>query len=284
MGKKIIFLGLSLLFLLPEASSQRTPDFATTIYFEDARGNRDSVVIGYDAETPHYFHDPDFGEFSIPLDMPFDSVFEVRIPVTPQLGYSKTHIISSPECGRYSNFENIIEYYVKIIYPPLKVKWDRAAFSDFCHQRSIIQSHLQGPLLGLYSDAVYFNLQDSVVFTDEEMKEKNYSYDLKIDTTVRVMNTQFSPGKTATIELRFSQSFKLFPNPAQDHIQIQWQGWEPQHLFMYSMDGKLIGRQVLQPEEGKVLYAVRSYPPGIYICSLQDAEGNLYSARWVKVE
>ena len=54
---------------------QQAAFFETTIYFEDAVGNIDSVVVGMDEEA-NFEYNPQFGEADI--EAPWDSVFEVR--------------------------------------------------------------------------------------------------------------------------------------------------------------------------------------------------------------
>lgn len=56
-------------------NGQPTAMFEATIWFEDAAGNRDSIVVGYDTLATEDI-DPAFGEAEI--TSPFDSVFEVR--------------------------------------------------------------------------------------------------------------------------------------------------------------------------------------------------------------
>jgi hypothetical protein len=56
-------------------SAQQTPHFLTTLYFEDAAGNQDSIEFGYDYTATEGM-DAAFGEYE--LTDPFDPVFEVR--------------------------------------------------------------------------------------------------------------------------------------------------------------------------------------------------------------
>lgn len=74
MKKIIILLSLSTaipIFLV----GQKTPQFLTMFYFEDAIGNRDSIEIGYDLTATHR-NNPDFGEKT--NLSPFKSLFDVR--------------------------------------------------------------------------------------------------------------------------------------------------------------------------------------------------------------
>ena len=57
---------------------QETAFFELPLYFEDAAGNKDTIIIGYDERIPYNSTEinESFGE--ILIDTPFDSIFEVR--------------------------------------------------------------------------------------------------------------------------------------------------------------------------------------------------------------
>ncbi|GAB4497385.1 MAG: hypothetical protein OHK0019_30910 [Saprospiraceae bacterium] len=59
--------------------------FEMLIYFEDAIGNKDTVIVGYDPDANTYDVNPQFGE--VWLDTPFDSVFEVRVSHSDEWPY-----------------------------------------------------------------------------------------------------------------------------------------------------------------------------------------------------
>jgi len=70
---------LSLLFFVMLLScGLYAQDFSFEMYFEDAEGNRDTLIIGYDSDGSRDTINPGFGEENI-VDIPFDSVFDVRI-------------------------------------------------------------------------------------------------------------------------------------------------------------------------------------------------------------
>lgn len=62
------------IFSIP-IQAQKVAMFETTLYFEDAVGNMDSIRVGHDTAANSTFN-TDFGEEFI--NAPFDSVFEVR--------------------------------------------------------------------------------------------------------------------------------------------------------------------------------------------------------------
>ena len=126
--------------------SQQTAFFETTIYFEDAVGNVDSLVVGMD-EDANFEYNPQFGEADI--DAPWDSIFEVRAAHTLPIGNDdlvmSKKIVASTEGGIHPTLNCILlaesigglYYYAKHL--PITVRWDRGAFANsFCRVGSVL--------------------------------------------------------------------------------------------------------------------------------------------------
>lgn len=120
--------------LLPAVlSAQLTPMFQTTIYFEDAIGNRDSILVGYDT-LANVRYNPDFGE--VDLITPFDSVFEVR--AAHWRPYNSDFITSKIIVGAAEEYLNlpdcyaaeIIIFYINAKYQPITILWDQTTFAE----------------------------------------------------------------------------------------------------------------------------------------------------------
>lgn len=84
---------------------------------------------------------------------------------------------------------------------------------------------------------------------------------------------------TGIEELDRHQLF-IYPNPASQILYIKpEQGKKYQELFIYDMQMKLLMRQAF--EEGA---NIGSLPPGVYIISVSDHQGTIYSSRFTKNE
>src|SRR5690606_28427272 len=114
---------------------QKTAQWETKFYFEDAIGNRDSLTIGYDT-TANVVYNPEFGEENI-RDVPWDSVFEVRagryesdrnlnLPLSKTL-VAKLFIYNSISCYLP---ESPIRMFVKIKHLPVTITWDSTHYQD----------------------------------------------------------------------------------------------------------------------------------------------------------
>ena len=59
-------------------SQTKKPEFEFTLYGEDSKGHKDSVIIGYAHDAIDYYLDTVYGDKNI-ANTKFDSVFEMRV-------------------------------------------------------------------------------------------------------------------------------------------------------------------------------------------------------------
>lgn len=143
--RKIKILLLTLLIFETTKITAQTlePFFETTLYFEDAVGNMDSVIFGYDINATQDI-DPEFGE--VELTTPFDSIFEVRIgssdfpsqKLSKRLIYNTEAYINDTTCYGGS----LTNVYIHAIHQPVKVWWDKEQFlEDICFRGGFVINH-----------------------------------------------------------------------------------------------------------------------------------------------
>ncbi len=136
------------------------PEFSFTLYAEDGKGNKDSIIIGYHPEArSDEVLDTRFADKDI-ANQPFDSVFEIRghkvfrlysslsvqNPKFINKGMSKHLTLrhDTNKCGE----PYILQYgpgvgylLIRMRYPPLKLYWDKSKFSrndNPCISRSFV--------------------------------------------------------------------------------------------------------------------------------------------------
>lgn len=138
------------LFIPYAALCQQTAFFETKLYFEDAAGNKDSLIVGHDEGANHKFN-PQFGE--IDITAPWDSVFEVRaghyldFNQTGEMVLSKK-IIGSTEGGFHPLYHClwVTESAVLLVYAkhlPVTVSWKIDDFKgSFCRIGSTLTPHI----------------------------------------------------------------------------------------------------------------------------------------------
>ena len=141
---------MSILWATHAFAQIKTPEFEFTLYGEDARGHKDSVVIAYDRKTKYEnFLETEFGDVSI-ANKKLDSVFEMRVHKSQYvygildqviarghiakhitLKYGFTRIFPPPDepCVPYGVSQNGF-ILCKVKYLPIKFTWDKSRFSD----------------------------------------------------------------------------------------------------------------------------------------------------------
>lgn len=182
-------------------------EFEMPIYFEDAMGNRDTVIIGIDATASYSTITPSLGEVE---DLSqFDSVLDVRLAHSDNtnLKYSKK-IISNYEY--YVNSHCKIAGGIRIVpyvkYPPLKMIYDhQLLLSQFCWARGLLlfnnneYAFLHPIELHSISDSTYYCLgnTDTIVLDHDKPR------------TINDLTTYLSPIVTQT-GFDTVQSYQLF--------------------------------------------------------------------------
>ena len=143
MKKNLILTILLLQFRLLSQGLQ--PEFEFKIYAEDSKGNKDSVIIGYDHQANTDISiDTRFGDSNIG-NIKFDSIFEMRVhkvtylPVKTSSPVLQTYGVSKRITLHYNNgasSNNCLPYgrsaygfiLIKAKYPPIKIYWNKKEF------------------------------------------------------------------------------------------------------------------------------------------------------------
>jgi len=145
------------------------PMFEMPLYFEDAVGNKDTLIVGYDTAASSQNLNLQFGEELI--DFPFDSVFEVRAIHwdDDDLATSKKiiewHTINGPDvpCSG-STGPNII---ISAQYPPVTIRYDSTLFgSGSCRENAILSPDWGIYTLQYWWDAYHYCLRNTSEITD----------------------------------------------------------------------------------------------------------------------
>lgn len=127
----IIFTLTLVLFSSNSLAQTLTPQFELRLYFEDAAGNRDTLIIGDDPMATNLI-DTIFGEENI-INHVWDSIFEVRVSnkywenypfADTALIQTKKQIVNKEEVGNnYTIFD------IKAKNWPVVISWDSTLFS-----------------------------------------------------------------------------------------------------------------------------------------------------------
>lgn len=132
-------ISLAFLLSLPTFSQSDSIYYEIPIYFEDAVGNKDTVYIGLSEYATNEI-DAQFGEVNL-IDVPFDSVFEVRLTGFDDLsaGGPATYLGKKKYLNvQFTNDDPLtcngirlsdgISFVAQSMHPPLTIKWDSELF------------------------------------------------------------------------------------------------------------------------------------------------------------
>jgi hypothetical protein len=305
--KEIILLLLALIFS-NIIFGQKTAMFEHPLYFEDGIGNRDTLIIGGDT-TASIGINPEFGE--VPDTTPFDSVFEVRginddqwfspnpLLLKKIIGWTEK-VFGYPEPCEDIEFLRII---INIRHLPLKVSWDSKIYTDSaCILATYITSSYNAMAFGpggltlnpedenlaycvAQHDSLIFdigqglfpgNLWEDFIYpveggTTDTMLVLEWNFDYSGSTLVcgGIVNTNEI--------LPVNSSFLVYPNPAEDHLTIQWSDPEarPNQIRVFSSNGVLIQTENVIPVWDINYWRIETntWIPGVYFLQMISKKG-----------
>ncbi|MCB0556772.1 MAG: T9SS type A sorting domain-containing protein [Phaeodactylibacter sp.] len=301
---------LLLLRLLP-VQAQPTAQFETTFYFEDAIGNRDSVIVGYDTLATHDI-DPEFGEMEILA--PFDSVFEVRAghfdwPWREKLSkkiIDRGSIAVGPNPPEDCYSGGRIFIFVWATHQPVKVWWDRPTFlNSRCYRASALLNHwvdeLAGPIAPenippeyaclAAEDSIFFDISEEYLTADSSMARISLEKEVQGLGEQSIYGLRFFPASTpydyspcfwvtSTREADEPPGLLIYPNPTSGEANIQLpEGVEVLLIELYGANGALLRQQRnVQPAQ----FNLSGLPSGIYQLLVMGSDGKRYWERVVK--
>ena len=286
MRKSLLFCGLCCYGAMLLA--QAVPRFQMPLYFEDAIGNRDTIVVGYDAMGSYDTLNPLFGEYAITA--PFDSIFEVRAAhaIDPPHTLSKK-IISHYEGGVGDTcFASAgVEIFIQAKYLPITVRYDTALVnSSYCHQNMILSPDWFIFLVQYWWDArEYYCMThtDMVVDTFTHPGTMHIGGDdwLTRPFEVEGQGIKELPGYFWIIKyfgicqnqvgteapVTSVPTMSLMPNPVSDLLQVVWPEVFSGRLEVFgSLGNRILLRQALHQSKTTEI-DVSQLPGGLYFLS-----------------
>lgn len=253
--------------------------FEHPVYFEDGQGNRDTVIIGGDT-TAALGINPEFGE--IPLNTPFDSVFEVRT-ISEMEWWKSNPTFTKKYIGWTENVfgfpelcENIefVRFVIHIKHLPLKVSWDSKLYADsLCILSSYLTSSANAINIGPWTlslnpedeNLAYCVAQQDSVILDigQGLYPGNlyndFIYDIEGGTTDTMLilewDFDYSGSSLVCGEIvsaeniqRLNSPYYTYPNPSNDNIKLRWEDNKNiiQDINVYTANGQLLSNVIFE--------------------------------------
>lgn len=263
-----------------------------TMNFEDAKGNTDSLIIGYDPNATDTV-DTAFGETNL-YGNPWDPIFEVRLSGrrffqspfnTGDNLHLKKQIFSVP-CDRGDLSRGVL---IKAKYWPVKVRWNKALFQDTCLMQS-------------YFGSVYFDID---VFVGGI---RNLRFRLMKDSSYFVFTPNYNVGGNPFIYTGFinekgdtisnfwlylsnhlytpisslisTNQFIIYPNPVTNVLHVSFISNSNLKIKTISILD-INGKEIIKTSSPQI--DVRNLIKGIYIIKIATPSNQAGIAKFIKL-
>lgn len=275
-------------------NAQLTPEFEFKLYFEDAKSNLDSIILGYDS-TAGPTIDPEFGEMDI-TDLPFNSSLEVRGSL---FSYNQSKIFIDGyrqeicDMGR-TNYLNV-DIYSKNY--PITMRWDSSLFLfEECRVWSHFTRDLNNSLgipivvdgLHLLNQASQFIIDEDYINYTKPAGMNSYVHDVEGIGKDTIQSIFFGFGKQAPFNVSVNEldllPFSLFPNPASNQINIEF----PENFSGSSINFQIfdaLGRIIREAESfyNNDKIEVGTLKSGIYYLKIFDESKLIGIEKFMKI-
>ena len=311
--KKLAFVFALLAQVFPFAG-QLEPNFQTTLYFEDAAGNRDTIVVGLDT-LADAFYNPQFGEMDI--SAPFDSVFEVRATHWSSFGWGEgnyvlskkivsvaEHNVDPPACLTGAG----VLLFMHARYQPVRIYWQPGTFDTYCLHGSFFTPdrlhQMIDPWDWLAMPAIRFGCaagvdsyeiglgdafrapQEIPYIAMQEVEGQPGVQDSIYGLAFGITESYFIPCSQVPVHNVASagtmQSLDIYPNPADDYITLGASGdLLPAAVYLY--DGTGTGITALSSVRGALQIDTRRLRRGVYFVVLRSDSGMVRTGKFIKM-
>jgi hypothetical protein len=285
------------------------PEFSFTLYAEDGKGNKDSIIIGYhpDARSDEVL-DTRFADKDI-AHLPFDSVFEIRGHKVFSLwnkstqnapfidkGMSKHLTLShdSNKCGE----PYLLQYspgrcylMIRMKYPPLKLYWDKSKFSRInnpCISRSFVfySEKIMNLVFPQHLINQFTYLDEKSAVSDTSLVPIVFKNNLgKLDTTQAnyVFIFQKSGLTVSTPDVTSHFPLKVYPNPCFDELQVSLPEniGEIREVNIFTLDGKRVLCPSIQSND-LITLQTKDISIGQYFIAIHTIDGKVLSSSFPK--
>lgn len=263
-------------------------EFSFPIFFEDAIGNKDTIIVGHDSLGSLAIQE-EFGEVDI-LGTTYDSVFEVRTAIyeyddvacfdnnDPRLAESRQMIVKNTcyDLDYFDEAESIMAV-IKCQNLPFTVSWDATIFTDTCQWVRIVDWAPGG-----WFDACCCNGASITDLMHTLSSATFISTDYIIHTPQDTFFTLFFPFEgDKTVRLDESNTpnevFRLFPNPTSNYLEIEFpenNTRERDRMEIVFFD--IHGREVFTSKLSSHRIDIRECKPGLYFYQIRENNRAIY--------
>jgi hypothetical protein len=277
-----------LIFSLVIAGLANGQEFVFKINFKDAKGNRDSIILGYD-KIATVMIDSLFGEQNI-INKPLDSSFDVRVSnmwnfysfsgrdfndsFYSDSFQTKKQIIPD-SCGKWFRLITI-DIFCKNW--PVQATWDSSLFKRKCVQGSLLASVNPGGWWDTGSPSDLFRLgfanANKRTFTanfNSKDFNSNYAYINNKGDTVSVFWQAFGDSSLIImgVDSLINSPFQVYPNPTNGLLKISGSMEKVDCINLFELTGRLV------TSTKNDYIDLKGCKKGIYVVSIKLKNGKM---------
>jgi len=264
-----------IVFAMPLMSQE----FSFTLYLEDAAGNKDQVVLGYDAEATMGI-DPQFGEEDL-IDTAFERDFEVRVGNLFDSYFPKSlskKQISPKSCGTDFYYVYFQHVFVRCKNYPITISWD-ADFNDECIDHSFLTDWDSGG----WFDAVHgweqgpFFLKEtgSVVlpYLNKALGSRLYN-GVELNYFYVAISSKEDFKKVVSLDkVSVENPIKVYPNPMEEKMKLA-SLFPMEKITLFDLNSRIV-REISCNGELEYTLSRRSIPAGVYLLKITRKDGKI---------
>jgi hypothetical protein len=292
------------LTLITYIVNAQQPDFQYTLLVEDARGNKDSVVLGYDNASTQYTPSSTFGEIDI-KSRPFDSIFEVRATKASNrfsITFHSKKVIANSEtrCTAISGGSSIITLLIRAKYYPIKFKWNKTPFQQPCQSNSLLLSSesyfTYDPSLRNLADSlyrtVYLRQQSEKVEAFDKRAPSGqpnsafyYAFNAPLNNgvsdTIWTYSTVFRIGQGVATSEQKAQELNGFPNPCFEELTLELPDYETGQIEVFDIMGRKV-KAIKVESINQLKMDVKDLNHGLYFLKFKTNKEKVYVSKFIK--
>lgn len=282
--------------------SSYAQEFSFEFYFEDAVGNRDTLILGYDTLATDSI-DPVFGETNM-IGTHWDSLFDVRITdhffrqrdsIRDTATFHTKKQIVNYSCSEWPERNwpfTLTAIDIKAKHWPVTASWNTSPFQDSCINGSILTSIHPGGWwdVGSPSDLglVALGQQERVSFSSQIRMSSgghlndNYAYLSEAGDTISMFWQAFGDSNLLRLDAEENKTatLKIYPNPVSDFLNVQIDNSERiDQLRIFNSFGSLL---MVVSKENRI--DVSHLPHGMYLVEVVFSNGRRETRRIMKVD
>ncbi len=264
-------------------------EFSFEMIFEDAIGNTDTLIMGYDPEATDSV-DSEFGELNI-IESPLDSIFDVRITDEWRArsasidSFGSYHIKKQIVEGTCESVRNAINIDILCKNWPVTARWNNSGFELEYMQGSVLTSVPPGGWWDVVSPSDLWRSElfkvTEVTFTENVLEAfvDLFAYINNNEDTISVFWVVFAHKNflyPASFEDYFLNETVFYPNPSSDFIFIN----NPEKIIKVSICD-------LSGKENKISFVdniidIRNFNSGVYILKIITNENIIITKKLIK--